>query len=243
MKKLYFLGAILFALSTTAFGQVGTVDLQMELVTPTSGSVQAPGMYTLEFNLINNGPDEIIAGDTIWFGYWIGTDLFDFDGTPNGVNGIVAPANIPSGSNIPWAALSGAFGVIEIDGTGITSVTEICAWVAGRGEVSLGANGDPNDPNLENNFDCFNVDPALASVENIALEEMISIFATDNNIVMSSSSDEAVDFSVVSISGQTVAAGSFNSYNTVSTDKLNAGIYVVSVTNGNEVKTVKIAVK
>jgi len=242
MKKLYFLGAMLFALSTTSFSQV---DLETELITP-SAAVAAPGMFTLTFDLLNNGPDPIVVGDTIYFGYWIGNDLFDFDGTSNGVNGIIIPAGFPpvtAGGSIPWAVLETVFGDIEVDGSGITATTDICIWVAGIGAASLGAAGDVNDPNQVNNFDCFDVDPSLASIENIALEEMVSIYATDNNIVMSSSSNEAVDFNVISISGQTVANGSFNSYNTISTDNLNAGIYVVSVTNGNEVKTVKIAVK
>jgi hypothetical protein len=239
MKKLYFL-AIAVACSFTSFGQV---DLETQLITP-SAATTAPGVYTLTFDLINNGPDPIVAGDTVYFGYWIGQDLFDFDGNANGVNGIILPAGFPdvtAGSTIPWAVLEQVFGTIEVDGSGITSLIDICIWVAGIGDAALA--GNSNDPDGINNFDCFDVDPALTSVESIALEEMISIYATDNNIVMSSSSNEAVNFNVVSISGQTVAEGTFSSYNTVSTDKLNAGIYVVSVTNGNEVKTVKVAVK
>lgn len=242
MKKLYFaaLGAILF--SGFSFGQV---DLEVSLNTPTEGSVQAPDVYNVEFDLINNGPDPIVAGDTVYFGYWIGNNLYGTDGTANSVNGLVYPQGAPdvtAGQTIPWSVLTQAIGTISVDVSDSTSQTDICAWVAGIGSVVL-QGADPNDPDPQNNFSCFDIDPALASVEELSLEDAITVEYLNNEVVLTSSMDDELNYSVVSVSGQTVASDSFSGYTSFSTDDLNAGIYIVNVKSNSEMKTIKIAVQ
>lgn len=242
MKKIYFaaLGAIL--LSGFSFGQV---DLEVTLNTPTEGSNQAPGVYELEFDLLNNGPDPIVGGDTVYFGYWIGDDLFGPDGTPNSVGGIIYPEqapNVEAGETIPWAAITQGIGTISVDVSGETEATDVCAWVAGIGSIVL-EGPDPNDPDLQNNFSCFDIDPSLASVSELSLEDAISVEYMSNEVILTSSLDGELDYSVVSISGQQVANGSFSDYTSFSTEDLNAGIYVVNVKSDSESKTIKIAVQ
>lgn len=241
MKKLYFLalGAILF--SSFSFGQV---DLEVTLANPTEGSTQAPGVYELEFDLLNNGPDPIVGGDTIFFAYFIGNDLYGTDGTPNGLNGVILPAQFPditAGETIPWTLLTTSLGTITVDVSGQTTTTDICAYVAGIGSV-VQQGPDPNDPVLQNNLSCFGIDPA-ASISELSLDEAITVDYSNNEVVLTSTLDKELNYTVVSVSGQEIATDSFSGYTSFSTGELNAGIYIVNVQSDSEMKTIKIAVQ
>jgi hypothetical protein len=54
--------------------------------------------------------------------------------------------------------------------------------------------------------------------------------------------NDAVDYQIVSISGQTVESGSFNNHINISTEALNNGIYIVNINSANGSKSVKFAV-
>lgn len=243
MKKLYTLTLAALGFAAISFGQ-RTVDLSIELTNHEPGSEKAPGVYTLEFSVTNNGPDDIEGGDILWFGYFIGDQLYDFDGTPNGVNGIQIPdeaPNITSGQSLPWAVLSPTFGTITVDVSDQTTPTDICAFILpGMGE-------DPNaptvpDPVNTNNFSCFDINPALANIEDVVFNEVINIFSTENTIEISSELNETLTYNVVNLTGQVVATGDFNSFVSVPTSGMNNGIYIVNVMNGTEAKTIKVAI-
>lgn len=242
MKKLYFIAIAAFGMFSTAIGQ-RTVDLSVVLTNHVPGSVKAPGVYELEFDLINNGPDNIIPGDTIWFGYFIGNDLFGTDGAPNGVNGIVYPAGAPAiepQGTLPWAVLTGAFGTITVDVSNATDATDICAFVL----PGMGSNvNSPTvpDPNPQNNFSCFDIEPSSANIAELSFTDMVNIAAIDGTIEISAANGENLTYNVVSLTGQTIANGTFNNFVSVDASNVNAGIYVVSVTNGTEKVNIKVA--
>jgi hypothetical protein len=182
MRKIYL---ALVALVGAYFTTNAQVDLEISLISPpspASGSTVAPDDYEVQFDLLNVGPDPIVAGDTVYFGLWIGTDLFSMDGVANNVNGIIYPSGAPdvtAGQTIPWAALEPALSPATIFASGVTAATDACAWVAGIGSIVL-QGADPNDPNPENNFDCFDIDPALANIESISFEDATSIDVNAN---------------------------------------------------------------
>lgn len=244
MRKIYLVLAVLFGVNLASNAQV---DLEISLISPpspVSGSTVAPADYNVEFDLINNGPDAIQPGDTIYFGIWIGNDLFSMDGVANNVNGIIIPMQadpITAGETIPWLALSQVLAPATIFAANETAATDACVWVAGIGSVVL-AGPDPNDPNLENNFDCFDIDPALANVENITFEEATSIDVNANSVDITSAMNESVAYQVVSISGQVVTSGSFNNHVNIPTEGFNNGIYIVNINSTNGSKSVKFAV-
>lgn len=244
MKKLYTLAiATLFA--GASFAQ--SVDVSVELVSPASGSSVAPGIVSLEFNILNNGPDDIVEGDTIYFGALRGTEIVDSDGTVNSVNGIIIPAgagSIASGGSIPWAAISAAVGgSFEVDCSGITTQAAVCALVLGIGADALTAAGDDEDPNPDNNTDCFTVDPALANIVELDFTEAVEVIFTESDIQISSELNQELNYSIVSITGQDVASGSLTNFEVISTEDWNRGVYIVRVEGAGEVTTSKVIVQ
>ncbi len=243
MKKLYTL-AVATLLAGASFAQV---DVEIELVSPTSGSSEAPGVISLEFNILNNGPDDIVEGDTIYFGALRGTDLVDSDGTLNSVNGIIIPTgfgNIASGGSIPWAAISAAVGgSFDVDCSGLTTQTSVCAYLAGIGSDALTQAGDDEDPVFDNNTDCFTVDPALANIVELDFTDAVDVSFTATEIQISSELNQELNYSVVSITGQVVASGSLTDFTTVSTEDWNRGLYIVRVEGANEVTSTKVIVQ
>lgn len=244
MRKIYFvLAASIGAFFTTN----AQVDLSISLnspPSPVSGSTVAPDDYSVEFDLTNNGPDPIVEGDTIYFGIWIGNDLFSMSGVANNVNGIIMPVgapNVEAGQTIPWTILSQVLAPATVFAASESAAIGACVWVAGIGSVVL-AGPDPNDPNLENNFDCFDIDPALANVENITFEDATSIDVNANSVDISTVLNESISYQVVSITGQVVESGSFNNHVNVSTEAFNNGIYIVNINSSNGSKSVKFAV-
>jgi hypothetical protein len=243
MKKLYTLAvAALFA--GTSFAQV---DVEIELISPVSGSSEAPGVISLEFNIVNNGPGDIVEGDTIYFGALRGADLVDSDGTINSVNGIIIPAgagSIAAGGSIPWAAISAALGgSFDVDCSSLTSQTDVCAYLAGIGSDALTQAGDDEDPDFSNNTDCFIVDPALANIVELDFDEAVEVTFTATEIQISSELNQEVNYSVVSITGQEVASGSLTNFAAVSTEDWNRGLYIVRVEGANEATSTKVIVQ
>ena len=243
MKKLYTLAiATLFA--GVSFAQV---DVEAVLVSPASGSTQNAGVISIEFDILNNGPDPIVEGDTVYFGALIGgTTIVDSDGTQNSVNGIIIPqgfGNITAGNSIAWSTIAPAVGgSFDVDVANITQSTEVCALIAGVGSDALSQTGDDEDNNPQNNVDCFTAEPT-SSIEVLDFNDAVSVINTAAGIEISSELNNELNYAVVSVTGQQVANGSLTNFAPVSTDGWNRGIYIVRVEGAGEVTTKKIIVQ
>jgi hypothetical protein len=228
MKKLL-LSVAVFA-TTLSFGQVNR-DLEAILSTPASNAVVAPGTISVEFSIKNNGPDALNPGDTVFFGYAVGQDIFSFDGTINQVEGAIIPAGltIPAGQSLPWAALTQvAGGGISIDMTAQTTVETICAIVLGVGSGALTASGDPADATPDNNIDCFTVNPN-ANISEITLNA--SVYPNPATNVLNIKMNEEVASVVIStLDGKVVATETSTSVNI---SELNTGMYIYTITGAS----------
>ncbi|MEX2483457.1 MAG: T9SS type A sorting domain-containing protein [Brumimicrobium sp.] len=242
MKKIYVL-ALATLFSSVSIAQL---DLEAVLISPASGSTEQAGVISIEFDILNNGPDTIVEGDTIYFAALVDQALVDSDGTQNSANGLLIPNGSPDilpGESIPWAAISAAIGgEFEVDASNITSEIDICAVVLGEGSNALEQGGDPDDPDPTNNIDCFTAEPT-SSVESESFDDVVNVELSGNNLEFTSENAEELDFTVVSISGQTVANGSFVNFSTVSTEGWKSGIYVVRVQGSQEVTSLKVAIQ
>jgi len=224
MKKLLLSVAVLA--TTISFGQANR-DLRAQLITPASNAVVAPGTISVEFNIVNNGPDAIVPGDTVYFGYSIGQNIYSFDGTVNQVVGAIIPTGftVAAGQSIPWAVLTQvAGGGISIDMTAQTTVETICAVVLGVGSASVSATGDPADSNMGNNFDCFTVNPNAFLSENVIAATVYPNPASDVlNIKMD---EEIASIVITTLDGKIVVS---ESSNTINISELNAGMYLYTI--------------
>jgi hypothetical protein len=228
MKKLL-LSVAVFA-TTLSFGQVNR-DLEAILGTPASGAVVAPGSISVEFSIKNNGPDAITTGDTVYFAYIVGQDIYDFEGTLNSVVGAIIPSGvtIPAGQSLPWTVLSQVAGSgITIDMTNQTTPQNICALVLGIGAGALTAAGDPADSNQDNNLDCFTVNPNASLDENTIVASVYPNPATDVlNIKMN---EEVASVVISTLDGKVVATETSTSVNI---SELNTGMYIYTITGAS----------
>ena len=144
MLKIY---SLLLALScaTASFSQ--GYDLELSLVTPVSGStVAASAAVPVEFDLTNNGPTTIPAGDTLWFSYFNGTSAnFGLDNVPNGVSGSILTADLATGTSI-------SFGSLSFDLSAFAAGDTVNVFCFGVGSAALSAAGDANESDFTNNF-------------------------------------------------------------------------------------------
>lgn len=219
MKKIYTLIALL---STTLTLSAQSYDLELVLVTPTQGS-SIVGEYAtnVEFNLINNGPDAIAIGDTIWFDYIQGANTYSLDGTLSAASGFVVPAPIVSGASFS----SNDIGGLVINLGSITSNVSICVRCKGvNGAVN--SFQDPNDTNNANNINCFTATPPA----NVGLTEAtieISVYPNPvSNELNITSSDEVSSVAVITMDGKVVA---YSKTTKVDVSALVSGVYIYEV--------------
>jgi len=232
MKKLYTLALAAFGFAAISFGQY---DVEVNLVNPASGSSTTTS--TISYSITNNGPDALPTGDTIFVAVIHSQNNFSLDGTAGSVSLLTIPQDIPAGTTLNSADI-GANATVDL--TSVTGQVCMFATIGQQGFTSQA--GDPNDSDMDNNADCFTNDASSASVENVELAEMVKVFSTDNSIEIAAEMNETLNYNVYNMTGQSVASGDFNSFVSVPTSGMNNGIYIVNVSNGTEVKTIKVAV-
>lgn len=134
-------------------------DLSMELITPAEGSNLNPANIPVEFNIVNNGPDAIEAGDIIYIGYQLNGNIYSFvTGNMGEVDAVSSPYQILSGEKLLWSDIEAAIGTFSYDFSSVTELNSFCARILGVGPASLGGT-DPADPDMSNNSACFTVEP------------------------------------------------------------------------------------
>lgn len=224
MKKIY---TFILAMGVASLSFAQGYDLELNLVTPTSGSTQtATASVAIDFTLTNNGPTDIATGDTIWLGYSNGTSAFyALDGTLNQVSGIILQSDLTSGSAIGSAA--GLTFDLSSFNTGDT-VNVICFGVNG---AALTAAGDPNETDITNNTDRFFIGQSTAGIEELNVE--VTVYPNPTIDVLNINASEAVEkITVIGLDGKTVAEATQT--NAINVSDLNSGryFYVVETVSG-----------
>lgn len=232
-----------FAVSAS-IGQI-TYDLEIALTSPASGATVPPSeSQIIDFDITNNGPDDIPTGDTMFLAvlafnanYALGA------GAPAGSVTILPLASQPisSGMTLNSGDIGGGadFNTIQVT----SGTEEVCIFAAYTRAGFSSQSGDPNDASMMNNISCFTVSAALLGFEDMKLSDVLSVVVKDNTIAINSADASSLDYVVVGLNGQAVANGNFNNSVEVSTEGFAPGIYLVSVTDGQQRETKKIYVK
>ena len=223
MNKLYTL-ALAICATSLSFGQI-SYDLQLDLVTPTSGStIPASSTVSVDFTLTNNGPDAIPTGDTLFFVYTDGTGsaVFSFTNVAGQASGVILAADFTSGMTL--TASTELTGPLTFDLSAFPN-GETCNVVClGSGSAVL-AGADPNDTNPLNNLDSFMISAAADLDE---LNEGVVIYPNPAvNVLNVQASEEVASINVIGLDGSIVST-SVNS-NQVDVSTLGSGIYVYQV--------------
>jgi hypothetical protein len=210
MKKIYLLAAS-FMMAVMSFGQ--TYDLQLDLVTPTSGSSVQPGNVSVTFNITNNGPDDLAGGETMWFSYIInpqlgaGATIFGLDGTPNGLNGITLPPTFPltAGATIPSAAFPGSPFVFDLSSYPNGTVVAVMCWGAFDDPNDIDGSGDPRDGDNGNNSDFFIIDDGAPTT--IEYDLAMALATPVNGSTVPQSAAQVIDFTITNNGPDAIPVG------------------------------------
>ncbi len=227
MKKTLLSIATVIAASTS---MAQTYDMEAILTTPTEGaSVAGTANQTLTFDIKNNGPDAFPSGDTLYFAYAVGTNIYSMDGTPNQADGTILPMAIPDEFTLTSAMLGTT---TTIDLSGITTNTQVCALALGLNSAALTQAGDTRDPDQTNNLSCFTATPPVASLtEEAAI--VASVYPNPASEVLNIKSAEVVKaVSVVTMDGKVMLKSTSTSID-ISTLAPGTYVYIVSTLSGN----------
>jgi len=226
MKKLYIL-ILAVMVSAGAMAQT-TYDLQLDLVTPTSGSTQDQSSpISVDFTLTNNGPDALLMGDTVWFIYADATfmNIFSLDNTAGQASGFILAADVASGSSITASTdFGGTFSFDVSTWADGETVNIICL---GAGSDALSQAGDAEELDALNNVDSFILGGGTADVNEVVEASIVAFPVPTENVLNIQSSEEVANVTVIGMSGQILAESSTS---TVDVSALEAGVYVYSVT-------------
>jgi hypothetical protein len=227
MKKL------LLAISAIAIFTTANAQLSITLTTPTAGSTVVASDFAAAVTITNTGTAAIPAGDTIF--YWLtvnsSTTPLSFGGTPGSWSIDILTAPLAAGASVTKSSVTYIFTTAPS-----TQRTDtICAKTA----IGLVAAANPSSAASS----CYYVNRSLVSINENALEESTKVFVANGILNMSSTFQEVLNFTVVSITGQIVSQGTFNSNKQVDLSNVAKGIYAVMVTNGTEKVTKKVAVQ
>lgn len=234
MKKFYTL-LVATLLASTTFGQ-RSYDLQLDLVTPASGSDVAPGSIAVEFTLTNNGPDAVVAGDTVMFSYVVATSqtsqtIYSLqNNATNNVTGVILPAgvSIPVGGTFSSALLTAAGLMVPFTLSSAPEGAMVFVVCHGLGAAALTETGDTNDTDAENNADYFFIGAPAVSISNVSTSTFAAYPNPATDVLNITSEEEITSINVLSLDGKIVATSNGASVN-VST--LTSGVYVYQVTS------------
>ncbi len=222
MKKLL-ITALAATLFSTSFGQ--SADLELTVTMPATDTTHDDGIeFTAQ--LKNLGPTNMSTGDTIFYGVYI-------DGALAFNSGFLLGSALNSGDSL-------SFSRTLVPTTHPTTITyqNVCVFALPQDSYS-----DTGSVLLANNIDCYTLSRSLVSTPEIELEGTSTVFVANGMLNMSSTTNDNISYTVLSITGQVVSQGNFTSNKQVDLNGVAKGIYAVVLTNGTEKVTKKVAVQ
>ena len=240
------MAAAVMMIGTTAFGQTRQTNLAVTLNSPAEGSSLVPNVKVpLTVAIKNNGPGNLVVGDTIFYR----TSLM----TGTQVGGVILQSAINNGQT-----LSLTLDTLTNNGTGTTDQTvNFCVRVLDPNTSGLTVGGNPftatySDPDTTNNDDCNSIIIKKGTVGifefNDKSQEQLTLFpnpASDNiSFELNFTKPENVQVSVKDITGREILRKDFGKIQagnttpfTLDVSKLRAGMYIIEM-NGEERKAV-----
>lgn len=242
MRKIYLSFLSVFAVAALNAQQY---DVEVNLIDPAAGAtVTATDGFEIDFSFTNNGPADIPAGDSMYLCVLtiVGANQANY-GVDNNAAGSVTVLTHPvveSGTVITASQLGGA--AVNDLVTNMGGPGTVCMFMANGPAAFSSAAGDPNEVTMENNLSCFEVNELASAEEVEEFNNETTIDIRANGIEVANTSNESLSYVVVSLSGQTVANGTFSGNTLISTEGLNNGIYIINVSNGITSKSEKFAI-
>jgi hypothetical protein len=225
MKKIYSIIAAV-AISATAFSQ--GFDLEVNLVTPASGSTQAASAAVpVEFTITNNGPSTLLAGDTLFVGYTKGTQAaYSLTNVAGQASGFLLQSDLA-----PGAALT--TGSNDFDLSSFVNGDTVIVICYGTGLAALSGN-DPDETDPTNNADLFFIG-GTSSVAELSAE--VSVYPNPAvNVLNIEANEEVESISIVALDGRVVLEA--ENTTSVNVSNLNTGRYIYRVrTNSGAIIT------
>ena len=221
MKKLLFTLSTAFMINLS-FGQITTT-----IAPHTAGDTVSASTISFVAYFTNTGSTSIPAGDSLFFGIILdGATLISYGGTAGSVNFTVLDYDLLPGQRLERAAS------LNFVGVSATTYTQICA---------IGYIGSNNFATASGS--CYVVNRSWTSTEEISLKEKTKVFVGNGMLNMTSTTNENLTYTVISINGQVVSQGNFTSNKQVDLNGVAKGIYAVVLSNGTEKVTKKVAVQ
>lgn len=236
MKRIYFIVAVMLFTALTGFAQ-RSYDTAIELIEPATGyTIVADATFNVKFKVTNNGPDDILAGDTLIWGVLVEGNLISQDG-------LVLTADIASGSDFVHTFPYGL-----TDGSSATGLNFcVLAFVMNAGNAV--------ESDSTNQFGCQIVDYSTAVSIGGSIKEAsdeVSVYpnpASDVlNIEYTLVKESAVNVRIYDLTGKVVKVmnlGTEASGRTVSTidvGDLPEGIYLCEVNAGDSIIQKKVII-
>jgi|TARA_B110000208_G_C11774548_1_gene431516 hypothetical protein len=223
---------LLLTLFTALMFSASFSQVSPRITAPTTpGDTIRATNLSFTIDIENTSATTIPAGDTIW--YWFRLDGGNFTSFAL-VSGGVSGALVPAGGLAPGASITRTLGPVnfQADPTA-TLFQKICAYAA----VGI------NNVSLTSDSSCYTIERSFASVNENTLENGTKVFAVNGVINMTSTSNENLSYSVISITGQTISQGNFINNKQVDLNNVSKGIYMVMITNGTEKVTKKVVIQ
>ena len=223
MKKLLFT-ALAATLFTASFGQ--SADLELTVTMPATDTTHDDGIeFTAQIK--NLGPTNMSAGDTIFYGVYIDGALAFNSGFLLGTTGL------NSGDSLSFSRT-----LVPTTHPTTTTYQNVCVFAIPQDSYS-----DTGSVLLANNIDCYMLSRSLVSTPEVELEGTSTVFVANGMLNMTSTTNENLTYTVLSITGQVVSQGNFASNKQVDLNGVAKGIYAVVLSNGTEKVTKKVAVQ
>lgn len=225
MKKLLFTLSTAFIFSAS-FGQVSPT-----ITAPTTpGDTIRATNLSFTVDLVNTSAATIPAGDTIW--YWFRLNGGNFTSFTL-IAGQVSGALVPAGGLAPGASITRSVGPVNFQANPTATLFQkVCVYSA----VGI------NNVSATSDSSCYTIERSFASVNENTLENETKVFATNNIVNMSSTTNDNLTYAIISITGQTVSQGNFVKNRQVELNNVSKGIYMVMITNGTDKITKKVAI-
>lgn len=221
------------------YGQADSLDLAISFDNYASGTFTDNDTLFLGFTVKNNGPDALLAGDTLYFSSrinntYMGLNLIGTE-TPH-----ILSADLNAGDSIsinPGYLIS-ATTLAFFPGAETLNVC-VVVWGKGISSVDLAGSSFPADYNPANNTACITYDPDLyVSAETFADMPQVSVYPIPASswLTFSFSQGGTYGISITNTLGQTVERIQTvqESQTQIDISGLRSGLYFYRITMGNK---------